>query len=102
LKPGDRNQPSQRRRGRSSGDKSPPATDGTFLHADFHFICISSYGNLAFSVEIQEMRLHVAQAEPKINLADRPILDLKIQIEGYGHFRGKARLMLPRTTDGVS
>jgi hypothetical protein len=46
--------------------------------------------------------LHAAQAEPKINLTDRPILDLEIQIEGYGHSRGKARLMLPRTSRGVS
>ncbi len=50
---------------------------------------------------MQAMRRHVAQAEPKINPTDHPILDLKFQIEGYGHFRGKARLMLNRTENCV-
>jgi hypothetical protein len=58
-------------------------------------------GSLPFSEEIQVRHLHRVQAEPKIKPTDHPTPDLQLAIEGYGHLRGKARLMLNRTSDGV-
>jgi hypothetical protein len=58
-------------------------------------------GSLPFSEEMQARRLHRVQAKPKIKPTDHPTLDLQFAIEGYGHLRGKARLMLNRTSDGV-
>jgi hypothetical protein len=49
---------------------------------------------------MQAGRLHRVQAKPKIKPADHPTPDLGIAIEGYGHLRGKACLMLNRTSDG--
>jgi hypothetical protein len=67
------------------------------LHAR-RFICTSGQGTIPFSPEMQVDRLRNAQAKPKISLADRPILNLQTQIEGYGRLRGKACLMLTRTS----
>ena len=70
------------------------------MHA-YRLICISPWGMLPFSVETQVRRLHGAQAKPKIKATDHPIPDLSIEIEGNGHIRGKACLMLNRTSEGV-
>jgi hypothetical protein len=49
---------------------------------------------------MQGTLLQLAQAKPKINPADRPMLDHQLKVEGYGHVRGKACLMLNRTSVG--
>jgi hypothetical protein len=49
---------------------------------------------------MQVRRLRCVQAKPKIKPTDHPTPDSESAIEGYGQLRGKARLMLNRTSDG--
>ena len=60
--------------------------------------CYSFAGRLPFSAEMQLTILRHAQAEPKITATDHPTPDPAIEIKGYGHLRGKARLVLNRTS----
>jgi hypothetical protein len=55
--------------------------------------------SLAFWSKLQP-KMHIArQAKPIISLFDRPTLQFDFELENYGHFKGRALLVLHGTTE---